>query len=109
MPAGSPCFIDVDWDGRKDAVCLRGGASVQPDFYKIAWRRNLGGVPPQFAEERLLPETDLARTSSIAAWRNGAARGLIVQHGAFQELSFFEFNRPEQSADRGRFRGIGRA
>ncbi|MFT5028815.1 MAG: hypothetical protein ACI9VS_001246 [Candidatus Binatia bacterium] len=104
-----PRFIDVDWDGRSDAVCLRGGASLQPDFYRIAWRRNVGGVPPRFTEERLLPETDLAQISSIAAWRNGAAHGLIVQHDAFQELSFFELKRPEQGADRGRFRKIGRA
>ncbi len=99
-----PCFLDVDRDGRVDAVCLVGGDSVQPDFYKLAWRKNLGGTPPTFAEEKRLPEVDLPEISLVAAWNDGNQSGLIVQHGAFQQLSFYKL-----SDDEPRFHHAGRA
>jgi hypothetical protein len=85
-----PCFLDVDRDGRLDAVCLQGGESVQPDFYKVAWRKNLGGTPPAFGKEQLLPEIGLPEVSLVAAWSHKNQSGLIVQHAAFQQLSFYE-------------------
>ncbi|MEO2015022.1 MAG: VCBS repeat-containing protein [Fuerstiella sp.] len=99
-----PCFLDVDRDGRLDTVCLVGGEAVQPDFYRLAWRKNLGGVPPRFAEEKLLREVNLPEISLAAAWNHGNRSGLIVQHGAFQQLSFYEL-----AVDGPRFNHIGRA
>ncbi len=99
-----PCFLDIDRDGRLDAVCLVGGESVQPDFYKLAWRKNVGGTPPTFAEEKLLPEVDVPEISLVAAWNHGNQSGLIVQHDVFQRLSFYEL-----AVDGQRFHHIGRA
>lgn len=88
-----PCFLDIDRDGRLDAVCLQGGKSVQPDFYKVAWRRNLGGKPPKFSDEEQLREVDLSEVTLVATWRHINESGLIVQHNAFQELSFYQLVR----------------
>lgn len=85
-----PCFLDVNGDGRPDAVCLQGGRSVQPGFYRVAWRANLGEKPPRFGDERILADVDVPEVSQVAAWSNDDRSGLIVQHGAFQELSLFE-------------------
>lgn len=104
-----PDFLDVDWDGKLDAVCLQGDKSVQPDFYKVAWRRNLGETPPEFGDQKLLPGFDVADISLVAAWRHERQSGLIVQHGAFQELSFFELVPPEDAGPLQRLRPVGRA
>ena len=84
-----PCFLDVDADGRLDAVCLHGAPTTEPNFYKVAWRRNLGGTPPQFDAERLLDGVDLPEVSQVTSWHAQSDSGLIVQHGVFQELSIF--------------------
>jgi hypothetical protein len=108
-----PCFLDIDHDRRLDAVCLQGGKSIQPDFYKVAWRRNVGGVPPRFGEENLLTGIDSPEISSVAAWHHEHRNGLIVQHGAFQELSFFELQpktiHTTNHESQQRFRRVGRA
>jgi len=104
-----PCFLDIDGDGRLDSVCLHGGESLQPDFYQVAWRKNLGGSPPKFGEEELLPEIDLPETSFVSAWSHNNLSGLIVQHSAFQELTFFELASPKKDDVRKRFRRVGRA
>lgn len=85
-----PCFLDIDGDDRSDSICLQGTDSVQPDFYTVAWRRNLGGTPPTFGKKELLEDVDVPDVSSVAVWRTEDQSGLIVQHDAFQELSFFE-------------------
>ena len=86
----NPCFLDVNHDGRLDAVCLQPHPSAQSGFYRLAWRANLGGTPPRFGDEQRLGGIDLAEISQVAAWSDGARSGLIVQHAAFQALSFFE-------------------
>ncbi len=103
-----PCFLDVDSDGRLDAVCLQGGDSIQPNFYRVAWRKNRGGAPPVFGEEELLPEIQLSEVSTVSTWSDAGQSGLIVQHGAFQELSFYELALDDKAA-RGRFQHSGRA
>ncbi|MBC8354361.1 MAG: VCBS repeat-containing protein [Planctomycetes bacterium] len=97
-----PCFLDIDQDGHLDSVCLQGGESIQPDFYRVAWRKNLGGTPPTFGDEELLREIDLPEVSLVSAWEQGQQAGLIVQHGAFQELSFYQLGGE-------RFKLLGRA
>ncbi len=84
-----PCFLDVDRDDKRDAICLHGGESVQPDFYRIAWRKNLGGDPPQFGDEQLMEDIDAPLGTAVSTYRDGDETGLLVQHNAFQEISFF--------------------
>ncbi|MCA9097190.1 MAG: VCBS repeat-containing protein, partial [Planctomycetaceae bacterium] len=85
-----PCFLDVDGDGRLDAVCLQGGEDVQPDFHRVAWRRNEGGDPPRFGEEQLLSGIDVETVTYVAAVKGTKQPTLLVQHNAFQEISLFE-------------------
>ncbi|MFV2065697.1 MAG: FG-GAP repeat domain-containing protein [Pirellulales bacterium] len=84
-----PCFLDLDQDGRLDAICLHGEDDLQPDFYRVAWRRNLGGDPPGFGEEQLL-EIDAPLCSFVSVYCDGKRRGLLVQHQAFQEIAVYE-------------------
>lgn len=85
-----PDFLDLDEDGFLDAVCLRGGKTVQPDFYQVAWRRNLGRTQPEFADERILQEIAEKEISMVSAWNDHDLSGLIVQYNAFQELAIYE-------------------
>ncbi len=101
-----PCFLDVDHDGKLDAVCLHGGESTQPDFYRIAWRENLGGDPPQFGDEQLLDNIDAPLGTAVSVYHDGDEVGLMVQHNAFQEISFFRLVADAQSP---RFEWRGRA
>jgi hypothetical protein len=104
-----PCFVDVDRDGRLDAVCLSGPSeTLQPDFYRIAWRRNLGGTsPPTFGPEQLLTEIDVPHCSMVAAYRDGDETGLLVQHDALQSISMYRLLK--EPADGRRFERRGRA
>ena len=102
-----PCFFDVDQDGRLDAVCLQGGAVVQPDGYRIAWRRNVGGDPPRFGPEERLAGIDPEWCTLVAAADDGERSGLLVQHDVFQNISFFE--RISSAGEEPRFQRRGRA
>ncbi len=104
-----PCFLDIDRDGRLDSVCLHGGETVQPDFYTVHWRRNLGGAPPTFGNEEPLPSIDSPHVSMVASWHDKDRSGLIVQHDAFQRLSFYELAPPTNEPATNHFRPIGRA
>lgn len=104
-----PCFFDVDRDGRLDSVCLSGkGDTLQPDFYRIAWRANLGGSPPAFGPEQILSEIDVPYCSAVSSYRMGDESGLIVQHDALQSISFFKLLADRRS-DGARFERTGRA
>jgi hypothetical protein len=104
-----PDFLDLDGDGKLDSVCLQGADSVQPDFYRVAWRRNLGGEPPKFGDEQLLDEVNLGEVSSLSAWRDEGRSGLIVQHGSFQQLTIYELGSKLSPAGRFVLRRQGRA
>jgi len=84
------CFSDLDRDGWLDAVCLQGGSTTQPDGYRVAWRRNLSGNPPEFAPEQPLDGIELDWCTLVAAVRDDERSGLLVQHNVFQSVSFFE-------------------
>ena len=84
------CFFDIDRDGRLDAVCLEGGATTQPNGYRIAWRRNLQGDPPTFGPEQPVNGIALDWCTFVAAVRDGDRSGLLVQHDVYQSVSFFE-------------------
>lgn len=84
-----PCFLDLDGDHRPDAVCLHGSKTLQPDFYRVAWRKNLGGDPPRFGDEQILPDITSPLCSLVSAYQANDQTGLIVQHNAFQEISFY--------------------
>jgi len=85
-----PTFLDLDDDSRLDAICLHGGETVQPNFYEVTWRRNLGGTPPEFATEELLQEIVVPNISLVSVWHDRDRSGLVVQYNAFQQLAIYE-------------------
>jgi FG-GAP-like repeat len=91
LDAGTqPCFLDVDHDGRLDAVCLQGRSTVQPDGYRIAWRRNLGGDPPTFGKEQLIDGIDATWATLVVSTADNGAHGLLVQDNVFQDVTYYE-------------------
>lgn len=104
-----PSFLDIDADGRLDAVCLQGGETTQPNFYRVVWRKRLGGQTPEFGEQQVLLEIDEPNISMVSSWQDGKRAGLIVQYSAFQELAFYELTHEEEEESVGRFQRIGQA
>ncbi len=102
-----PCFFDVDRDGQLDAVCLQGEENAQPDGYRIAWRRNLGGSPPQFSAEALLKGIEAQWCTMVAAANDAGREGLLVQHDVFQNISFFQ--QINAAGEKPKFQRVGRA
>ncbi len=102
-----PCFLDIDRDGRLDAVCLVEGAERDPRDQRVAWRRNLGGDPPQFDAAKRLPDIAPFWCTAVAAVSEGPRRGLLVQHDVVQRVSFYE-QLPENEGPP-RFREFGEA
>jgi len=86
-----PCFYDVDVDGKLDCVGLirdPNGDSRWED--RVAWRKNLGGDPPQFGRPNLLDKIDVKACTFTAAVTDGPRRGLLVSHNYSISTSFFE-------------------
>ena len=96
-----PCFLDLDGDDAPDAV-VRGA-----DHGSIVWRRNAGGNPPRFAAAEPLAGLDVEEVSTIASYRHGVEKGLIVQHNSGQEISIFRCS--HQPGEAARFEHAVRA
>ncbi|MBT6154778.1 MAG: VCBS repeat-containing protein [Planctomycetaceae bacterium] len=88
----SPCFYDVDGDGKLDSVCLiRDDRSKRLNTSsRMGWRRNQGGDPPRFAPAKVLDEITLARCHFTAAVTQGVHQGIVVSYDAWQRLAFLE-------------------
>jgi hypothetical protein len=101
-------FLDLDDDGLLDSVCLLPSEKPGPAHpARPAWRRNLGGDPPQFGPAQPLADVDVFWCSDLAAVNDSGKAGILVQHDVFQQVSFFEKLTPEEN--RPRFRRSGRA
>ena len=85
------CFYDVDGDERLDSVCLiHDPHSTRKVDWIVAWRKNLGGGPPRFANAKALAGIGVSRCVLIAAVPQGPRRGLLVAHGHYRKVSLFE-------------------
>ena len=108
------CFLDVDGDGKLDAVCLVDGPEGEPRARRVAWRRNLrDGTPgsavpaPRFAAPQLIEGIDCSWPSSLCAVDDGKRRGVLVLHDLGQRISFYQLE--ETAAVAPRFRRAGDA
>jgi hypothetical protein len=73
LDAGNqPCFLDVDYDGRLDAVTLEDAPGEGLSNYQVVWRRNLGKAVPSFAPAEALTDIDsqITRPRGLAAVRS---------------------------------------
>ena len=87
LPVGySPAFLDLSGDGHLDAVYLTGTGCDQ----RVFWRRNEGGDTPLFGPEQPMEGIALASPTLLKAVTDGARRGLLVQHDAYQKIAFME-------------------
>jgi hypothetical protein len=112
-----PCFVDLDGDGRPDAVCLCGqtrpqsqGEGVVPPYVDkvyVGWRRNLGGDPPKFGPEQPLAGVDVACATLVAPAREAGKTLLLVQHDFYQQIAVFEL--VSKTGEKPRFARRGRA
>jgi hypothetical protein len=95
------CF-DLDGDGRADVIRLQGRGLEQT----LTWHRNLGGDPPQLGPALPLTGIDLETCTQIAAVADGQQRGFLVQHNAYQNISFYQWTGFEAGQPRFRQRGL---
>lgn len=100
-------FLDVNGDGKLDAVCKLENLHGHAFEHGLAWRANVGGDPPRFGPPRPLPGADLWWPSYVAAVREGTPAGLLVVHDVFQSVSFIELARDANGEPC--FRRVGRA
>ena len=84
------CFLDVDGDGRLDAVSLEPSPSGGVHDYRVCWRKNLDGDPPQFGPPERVEGVDAVRPGYLAAVTDGPRSGVLVLHDSSQSLSFYE-------------------
>ncbi len=93
LDAGNqPCFLDLDHDGRFDAVTLEDAPGEGLSNYRIVWRRNLGTAVPSFGPAKVLTDinSQVTRPRGLAAVRSGSTQGVLVQHDDYQAVSFYE-------------------
>ena len=100
-----PDWLDMDRDGRFDAVCLI--ADPEPagvSAFRVGWQRNLGGRPPRFGPAQLLSTINKKawRPRLLAAVRDGERTGVLVLTYDFERVMFFELVEPK--AGRPQFR-----
>ncbi|HJP33706.1 MAG TPA: VCBS repeat-containing protein [Candidatus Latescibacteria bacterium] len=98
--------LDVTGDGRLDAVCLverESSITEHPDSSEawpgndVFWHTRLPGDTPGFGPA--LPVTGLPPSAHrFATARHGDRTGLLVQHGIWQEITFFEIHTDEDGA-----------
>lgn len=97
-----PCFLELDGDGMPDSVSLTPGPETPPDGITLDWRKGLGSG--RFGSAQ--PIEGMPRGCTlVAAWREGARTGLLVQHRAYQEITRYE--RVDSGAGQPRFRRVG--
>ncbi|MFA6240925.1 MAG: VCBS repeat-containing protein [Candidatus Hydrogenedentales bacterium] len=86
---GTPDFCDVDGDGAKDAVRLVADGSGDVQSYVVRWRKNLGGNPPRFGANQLIPGVNTGRSDFVCATVINGQSGLIIFHDVYTRLTFF--------------------
>ena len=109
LDAGSrACFLDLDDDQLLDSVSLLNSDKPGPAHPpQVVWRKNLGGDPPRFSPPQKLHDIAPFWCSDLAAVKDGAKEGILVQHDVYQQVSFFEKMPSEKGQPR--FRRDGRA
>ncbi|HCK52802.1 MAG TPA: hypothetical protein DIC23_06260 [Planctomycetaceae bacterium] len=86
------CFLDVDGDGRRDAVGLILDPDAQTPYRGnlVTWRKNLGGETPRFGPPRRFPGLALKHTTFLAAVDTPRRRGLLLNDKRTHSVRFLE-------------------
>ena len=80
-------FLDLDGDGRLDAMDLAVGGCGE----RLTWRRNVGGGEPKFSDRMAVRGVE-PDTTMVSVVRDGGAEGILVQHNEFQNVSFYRLS-----------------
>ncbi|MEA3364406.1 MAG: FG-GAP-like repeat-containing protein, partial [Candidatus Hydrogenedentes bacterium] len=84
------CFLDIDRDGRWDAVGLEKVENGGVHEKRVVWQKGLGGMPPTFSEPQPVQSIDAHYPVGLAAVTEGPRRGLMVLHDVYQRVTFWE-------------------
>lgn len=99
-PGGMASFLDVDGDGVLDAVGVMHDERFGTRNFccRASWRKGLGGSPPQYGPDQLLPGVDDELCEFVSAVDDGDRRGVLISAGYIGErILFYEL----QSTDGG--------
>lgn len=84
------CFLDIDQDGRLDAVGLANLENGGVGEKRVVWRKGLEASAPSFGEPQPLACIGVHYPGGLAAVDDGSRRGLLVLHDVFQRITFWE-------------------
>ncbi|MEE3285902.1 MAG: VCBS repeat-containing protein [Planctomycetota bacterium] len=86
------CFLDVDGDGRRDAIGLILDPDAQTPYRGnlVTWRKNLGGRTLQFGPPRNFPGSPLKHSTFLAAVDTPRRRGLLLNDKRTHSVRFLE-------------------
>ena len=96
----APCFYDVNGDQKLDAVCLQEIPGEGIINYMVAWNQNQGGDNLKFGSSKPLTDINTPYPRAIAAVNDGPRRGLLINHGHYEKVTFFEQTTISDSAPR---------
>ncbi len=106
----SPCFYDVDGDGRLDSVCLEKVPGQEGlSNFRVSWRRNIsksGDDVPKFAKPLPLDGIDAPWPRNVIAVEVGDSRGLFVMHNHYQDTTYFK--QANKKGEQPRFKPAGK-
>jgi hypothetical protein len=102
-PGAMASFLDVDGDGVPDSVCVthddRWG--TRNFCSRVAWRKGLGGSPPQFAAEQTMPGIDDELCEFVSTVDTGGRKGVLLSAGYIGErVILYELDSRAGSAPR---------
>ncbi len=95
------CFLDVDGDGRRDAVGLILDPNAQTPYRGnlVTWRKNLGGKTPRFGPPRRFPGSPLKHSTFLSAVDTPRRRGLLLNDKRTHSVRFLELLGPSDQGD----------
>lgn len=82
-------FLDLDNDGRPDAICLEPLPGDDVQAFRVVWRHNRGGERPVFDAPLPLDGVTPYRPTGLATANDGDQPGLLVLHDVGQRVSFY--------------------
>jgi len=85
-------YFDVDLDGKLDSICLVPDERKKRTFHtsRVAWRKNLGGDPPEFGPAQILEDFEIPLPQLTTSVREESQKGVLVTGGFGANLAFFE-------------------
>ncbi|MGC3971301.1 MAG: VCBS repeat-containing protein [Pirellulales bacterium] len=104
-PGAMASFLDLDGDGVRDSVCVTHDERWGKRNFcsRVAWRKGLGGSPPQFGAEQPLTGVDDELCEFVSTVETDHGRGVLVSAGYIGERIIYYELQPAVAGSPPRF------